>query len=145
MAILAAVIATPVVIAAAFTLLSVWQLITTGSWSPWLAASAWLLLAAVATPATLAMVALVAAPLARRLRRQGRTGLKPLVGLGIGLAVLPFALFDGYVVVRALVAGPAEVPRVVMEGLPVAMKWAMLAASCGAGSAAAYWTVSRRR
>lgn len=127
MAILAAVIATPVVIAAAFTLLSLWQLVTTGTWSPWLAAGAWLVVAALATPATLVVMVLVAAPLARRLRRQGRTGLVPFVRLGVMLAVLPLT------------------PLLFLTELQVAVKWATLAAFCGAGSAAAYWAVSRPR
>ena len=76
MAILAAVFATPVVIAASFTLLSFWQLLTTGVWSPLLALTAWLVLSAVAMPATLAMIVL-AAPLARRLGRRGEPDCPP--------------------------------------------------------------------
>jgi len=145
LAILAAVIATPIVIAASFTLLSFWQLLTTGGWSPWLALSAWAVLSAVATPATLAIVVLAAAPWARRLHRQGGATLPGLIGLGIVLAVLPFALFDGYVVVRTVVSNPLEASGVLLDDLPVALKWAALAALCGAGSATAYWAVARRR
>jgi hypothetical protein len=144
-AILAAVAATPLVIAVSFTVLSLWPMVTVEDWSPWLAISGWILVSTFAVPAVLAVVVIAAVPLARRLQRRGTAGFGSMIHLGVMLGVLPFLFFDGYVVGFELFTTPAEAPGRLMADLPVALKWATLAALCGAGSAAAYWAVLRPR
>jgi hypothetical protein len=144
MATLIAPLATPVALAAVFSLLSLWQVVTITDWTPRLAFYGWLMVAVFATPAAYVMM-VVAVPLAARLERRGRGDLASVVNLGLLLGALPFVVFDAYIVLYEFVHNPvAAIPRL-MGDLSTAAKWVALGATCGAATAWTYWRLTRHR
>ena len=96
--------------------------------------------------AAFAMTLLVGMPLADALDRRGRGRMRNIVWLGALLGMLPFVVFDLYVVIAELGRhATAATATSLLQDLPRAFALAALGASCGAASAWTYWSIMERR
>ena len=151
-----AVLTTPVVFAVVLVVLSWFGQGPSLAPSRLAAAGLQGLFALFALPLAAAVALALGLPLALQFERRGVRGLRPYLLLGTALGVLPFVLFDLYVVGYELLAAVRRGPGDSSFGLfaalarqvraaPRALAWLALGGLCGAVSAAAYWTVAVRR
>ena len=123
------------------------QHLETGSMRPLIATALNIVFGSgIAVIAAFAMTLLVGMPLANALDRRGRGGVRNIIWVGVLLGMLPFIVFDLYVVVAELSRHEtAAAAAGLFKDLPRALAFVALGATCGAASAWTYWSIAQRQ